>query len=90
MHLFAPRNGGQKAGGATFEGRGLETESRIELRHRRLAKAAGNSYSSMLKPPRQPSTRQPYSQTITWRFKVGFARRDAALFSLSSGVDTGE
>ena len=36
--------------------RELETESRNGLRHRQMAKAAGNSYSPCLRPPRQLST----------------------------------
>ena len=36
--------------------RELETESRYGLRHRHRAKAAGNSYSPDLRPPRQLST----------------------------------
>ena len=41
-------------------GRGLETEPWIGMRHRRVAKAAGNSYSPYLHLPRQPSTLTGY------------------------------
>ena len=36
--------------------RGLETQTWLGLRHRHVAKAAGNSYSPYLPLPRQPST----------------------------------
>lgn len=39
-----------------FDERRRETEPRPRLRHRRLAKAAGNSNSLGLKPPRPPPT----------------------------------
>jgi hypothetical protein len=39
-----------------FDERRRETEPRLRLRHRRLAKAAGNSDSLGLKSPRPPST----------------------------------
>jgi hypothetical protein len=42
--------------------RELETESRHGLRHRRMAKAAGNSYSPDLKPPRLLSTLPTFSR----------------------------
>jgi hypothetical protein len=38
--------------------RGLGTELRYGLRHRCLAKAAGNCYSPDLRPPHQASTLQ--------------------------------
>jgi len=39
-----------------FDERRWETEPRSRLRHRYKAKAAGNSYSLVLQPPRPPST----------------------------------
>jgi len=52
-----------------FDERGRETESRCGLRHRQMAKAAGNSYSPRLRPPRSSSTlplsRAP-AQLVCW------------------------
>ncbi len=46
--------------------RELETELRDGLRHRHEAKAAGNSYSPNLRPPRQFSTLLAGGPAETW------------------------
>ena len=46
------------------DGEGLETEPWNRLRHRREAKAAGNSYSLNLPLPRQSFTRQLFHKSV--------------------------